>query len=62
MVRDTACRSVLLAVSILLMWAALSSAQSGKRRPQEPRGVTAVSSSPTAYPSERRVALVNGTL
>ena len=32
MVRDTACRSVLITVSVLLVCTALGSAQSGKRR------------------------------
>src|SRR5262245_59183157 len=57
MMRNTADRSVLLTVSVLFLCAALASAQSGKRRQQEPRGVPATA--PAASP-ERRVALVIG--
>jgi len=60
MVRGTACRSVLITVSLLLVCTALGSAQSGKRRQQEPRGVTVVPATPTASAPERRVALVIG--
>jgi hypothetical protein len=59
MVRDTACRSVLITVALLLACSALSSAQSGKRRQQDPRGLTGSPARPTAS-SERRVALVIG--
>ena len=60
MVRDTACRSVLIAVLVLLVCTALGSAQRGTRRQQEPRDVTGVPAPPTAFPAERRVALVIG--
>ena len=40
MAHDTACRSLLLTVSILLVCAALGSAQSGNRRQQKPWGAT----------------------
>ena len=60
MVRDTACRSALLTVCLLLVCTALGSAQSGKRGQQEPRGVTVVPKTPPASPPERRVALVIG--
>jgi hypothetical protein len=60
MVRDTACRSVLITVSVLLVCTALGSAQSGKRRQQEPRGLTGVPATPTASAPERRGALVIG--
>src|SRR5262249_56929196 len=43
-----------------LVSTALGSAQSGKRRPQDPRGVTVVPATPTASAPERRVALVIG--
>ena len=58
--RDTACRSVLITVSLLLVCAALSNAQSGKRRQQEPRGGTVAPATPITSASERRVALVIG--
>ena len=60
MVSDTACRGVLITVSLLLVCSALSSAQSGKRRQQEPRGLTGVPARLTASAPERRVALVIG--
>jgi hypothetical protein len=60
MVSDTACRSVLITVSLLLVCSALSSAQSGKRRQQDPRGLTGIPARPTASSPERRVALVIG--
>ena len=60
MVRATACRSLLITVCLLLGLMALGSAQSGKRRQQDPRGVTMVPPTPTASPPERRVALVIG--
>jgi uncharacterized caspase-like protein len=47
-------------VYLLLMCAALGSAQSGKRSQQGPQGVTVVPATPTASPTERRVALVLG--
>ena len=60
MVRDTACRSVLITVSVLLVCPALGSAQSGKRGQRDPRGVNVVPSTPPAASPERRVALVIG--
>jgi formylglycine-generating enzyme required for sulfatase activity len=60
MVRATACRSVLLTVSLLLVCTALGSAQSGKRRPPDPRGLGVVPATPTTSAPERRVALVIG--
>jgi formylglycine-generating enzyme required for sulfatase activity len=60
MMRETACCSVLITVALLLACAALSSAQSGKRRQQEPRGLTGLPARPTASAPERRVALVIG--
>ena len=60
MVHDTTCRSVLITVSLLLVCSALGSAQSGKRRQQDPWGVTVVPAPPTASSPERRVALVIG--
>src|SRR5512138_2118152 len=60
MVRDTACRSVLITVSLLLVCTALGSAQSGKRRQQDPRGVNVAPASPAVSALERRVALVIG--
>ena len=60
MIRETACRSVLITVSLLFVCTALGSAQSGKRRQQEPRGVNVVPATPTASAPERRVALVIG--
>ena len=58
MVHDTACRSVLITVALLLVCSALGSAQSGKRRQPEPRGVTVAPTPPTASAPEHRVALV----
>ena len=60
MMRDTTCRSALIAVCLLLVCAALGSAQSRKRGQQEPRGLTGIPNTPSASPSERRVALVIG--
>ena len=60
MVRNTTYRSVLLTVSLLLLCTALGIAQSGKRRSQEPRGVTVAPATPAPSPSERQVALVIG--
>src|SRR5262249_32944444 len=60
MVCETAYRSILIAVCLLLGLTVFGNAQSGKRRQQEPRGVTEVSTTPTASPPERRVALVIG--
>ena len=60
MVRDTACRSILITVSLLLVCTALGSAQSGKHRQQAPRGATVVPTTPTITSPERRVALVIG--
>src|SRR5437763_729905 len=60
MVRDTARRSVLLSICFLLVCTVPGSAQSGKRRQQEPRGVNVVPATPTAASPERRVALVIG--
>jgi hypothetical protein len=60
MVREIACRSVLLTVCLLLGFTVLGNAQSGKRRQQEPRGVNVVPVTPTASAPERRVALVIG--
>ena len=60
MMRDTTCRSAMIAVCLLLVCAALGSAQSRKRGQQEPRGLTGSPNTPTASPSERRVALVIG--
>ena len=58
--RDTTCRSAMIAVCLLLVCAALGSAQSRKRRQQEPRGLTGIPNTPPASSSERRVALVIG--
>jgi hypothetical protein len=58
--RDAACHGVLITVALLLVCSALSSAQSGKRRQQEPRGLTGIPARPTASAPERRVALVIG--
>ena len=60
MARQTACHSILITVSLLLVCTALGCAQSGKRGQQEPRGVTAGPATLTASPAERRVALVIG--
>ena len=60
MMRDTTCRSAMIAVCLLLVCAALGSAQSRKRGQQEPRGLTGIPNTPSASPSERRVALVIG--
>jgi len=60
MVCDTACRSILITISLLLVCSALSSAQSGKRRQQEPRGVSVAPAPFSASAPERRVALVIG--
>jgi hypothetical protein len=60
MVREKACRSVLITVGLLLILTALGSAQSGKRGQKDPRGVTVVPATPTAFTTERRVALVIG--
>jgi len=60
MARETACRSILITVCLLLVCTALGSAQSGKRRQQDPRDVTGVPVPPTATTPERRVALVIG--
>ena len=60
MVRDTTCRSVLITVSLLLVGAALSHAQGGRHRQQEPRDVTVAPTPSTASAPERRVALVIG--
>jgi caspase domain-containing protein len=60
MVRENACRSVLITVGLLLVLTTLGSAQSRKRGQQDPRGVTVVPAMPTASPPERRVALVIG--
>ena len=60
MVRYTACRSVLLSICLLVVCTVPGSAQSGKRRQQEPRGVNVVPATPTAASPERRVALVIG--
>jgi hypothetical protein len=56
----TLCRSFLITICLLLVCTALGSAQSGKRRPQDPRGVPVVPATPTASLAERRVALVIG--
>ena len=58
--RDTTCRSAMIAVCLLLVCAALGSAQSRKRGQQEPRGLTGIPNTPPASSSERRVALVIG--
>ncbi len=60
MVCSTARRSVLITVSLLCMCTALGSAQSGKRKQQDPRGLTVVPATPPASSPERRVALVIG--
>jgi uncharacterized caspase-like protein len=60
MVRDTACRSVLVAVSLLLVYTVLGSAQSGKQRQQDSRGLAGIPNTSPAASSERRVALVIG--
>ena len=60
MIRDTTCRSGLITVAFLLVCSALSHAQSGRRRQQEPRGVTVAPTPSTASAPERRVALVIG--
>src|SRR5215831_12337711 len=57
---DTACRSVLITVCLLLMYTALGNAQSKTRGHQAPRGVPGVPAAPTAPPAELRVALVLG--
>ena len=58
--RDTACCRVLITVSVLLLCTALGSAQSGKRRQQEPLSLTGLPPRPTASSPECRVALVIG--
>jgi hypothetical protein len=60
MVRATACCSLLITVCLLLGLTAFGNAQSGKRRQQEPRGVTVVPVMPTATPGAQRTALVIG--
>ena len=60
MVRATTCCSLLITVCLFLWLLALGNAQSGTRRPQEPRGVTVVPAASTTSPAERRVALVIG--
>ena len=44
MMRDTTCRSALIAICLPLVCAALGSAQSRKRGQQEPRGLTGIPS------------------
>jgi hypothetical protein len=60
MVRETAYRSILLSVCLLLGLTGLGNTQSGTRRPPEPRGVTLGPHTPPGSPVERRVALVIG--
>ena len=60
MVRDTACRSVLITVGFLLGLTALGCTPSSTRRQQDSRGITAVPSMPLVSAVERRVALVIG--
>ena len=60
MVRATAYRSVLIMVWVLLLSTVLSSAQSGKRKPQEPRGIKEVPAIPSTTPGAQRTALVMG--
>jgi hypothetical protein len=60
MVRTTVFYSVIITVWLLLMCTALGNAQSGKRTPQDPRGVSEVPATPTAASLERRIALVIG--
>jgi formylglycine-generating enzyme required for sulfatase activity len=60
MMRETTCRSALTTICLLLVCAVLSSAQSRSRGQKEPQGVTGIPSTPSASPSERRVALVIG--
>ena len=60
MVRETAYRSILLSVCLLLGFTGLGNTQSGTRRPPEPRGVTLGPHTPPGSPVERRVALVIG--
>src|SRR5215471_15377986 len=60
MVRETAYRSILLSVCLLLGLTGLGNTQSGTRRPPETRGVTLGPNTPPGSPVERRVALVIG--
>src|SRR5262249_47316935 len=60
MVREKACRSVLITVGLLLVFTVLGSAQSRKRGQQNTQGATVVPATPTASPAERRVTLVIG--
>ena len=60
MVRETACRNILITVCFLLGLTALGGAQSDKHRQAGPRSVTVVPATLTASPSDRRVALVIG--
>jgi len=60
MVCKAVCRRVLIPVCFLLGLTMLGGAQSGKQRPQDPRGIPAVPAPPTAAPGEPRTALVMG--
>ena len=60
MVPETTCRNILITVCFLLGLTALGNTQSGNRKQQEPRGLTSIPTTPSASPTERRVALVIG--
>ena len=60
MSRATACGSILIIVCLLLGVSVPGSTQSSKRGQQEPRGVQVLPTTPSAAPTERRVALVIG--
>jgi hypothetical protein len=48
MVRETACRRILITVCFLLGLTALGNMQRGQRRPQEPRVITVRSEAPVS--------------
>jgi hypothetical protein len=60
MYRSTACSRILLTICLLLGLTVPGNTQSSKRGQQGPRGIQAVPTTPSASPTERRVALVIG--